>query len=133
MLDVKNRLEETCEIARTSLQESKDRYKHHYDKQTRPHSLKPHHKVLVLLPIDHNKLTLQWKVLYEVEEVLNKMDYKVWVGDKIGTYHINLLKRYGERDIKMTAVVSVTDPEYDGDNDCETGVIDSENFLDSAR
>lgn len=128
MLDLKNRLEQTCEIARTSLRESQDRYKHHYDKQARPRSLKPGLKVLVLLPTDHNKLTLQWKGTYEVEKVLNKMDYKVRVGDKIWTYHINLLKRYEERDTKMTAVVSVIDPEYNGNHDCDTGVIDNENF-----
>ena len=77
VLDLRNRLEETCQIARESLMEAKEDYKHHYDKKTRSRIFKVGQKVNILLPTDHNKLLLQWKGPYEVVEVLNRMDYKV--------------------------------------------------------
>ena len=35
---------------------------------------------------------LQWKGPYEVVEVVNRMEHKVKVDDRVGTYHINMLK-----------------------------------------
>lgn len=54
-------------------------------------------KVLALLPIQQNKLLLQWQGPYTVTEVLNDLDYKVEVGRKTKIYHANLLKKYIER------------------------------------
>ena len=89
MLELCNRLEETCKIARDSLYDAQSVYKHHYDKSTRQRRLKKRDKVLLLLPTTHNKLMLQWKGPYEVVEVVNRMDYKVKVDDRVGTYHMS--------------------------------------------
>ncbi len=56
VLDLRNRLERTCELVRENLQTSQETYKHHYDKGTRDRRLVVGQKVLVLLPTDHNKL-----------------------------------------------------------------------------
>ncbi len=136
VLDLRNRLEETCQIARESLMEAKEDYKHHYDKKTKNRIFKVGQKVYILLPTDHNKLLLQWKGPYEVVEVLNRMDYKVKVDGKDKIYHANLLKLYIPRDgddIRKTdgrqgknfaATVAVIEPS-DAD-----GVVDDENLLD---
>ena len=58
-IELKVRLEETCQLARESLKQSQ--YKHHNDKTARQCSLNVGMKVLLLLPNDHNKLLLQWK------------------------------------------------------------------------
>ena len=87
VLELRNRLEETCKIARDSLYDAQSVYKHHYDKSTRQRRLKKGDKVLLLLPTTHNKLMLQWKGPYEVDEIVNRMDYKVKVDDRVGTYH----------------------------------------------
>ena len=79
-------------------------------------------KVLVLLPTEHNELTLQWKGPSEVVELVNRMDYKVKVHGKTKVYHANLLKRYFERSDDLTgtstlqqgldvASIAVIDPE----------------------
>ena len=73
----------------------------HYDKKTKNHHFKVGHKMLVLLPTEQNKLTLQWRGPYMVEEVVNRMDYKVKV-TKI--YHANLFKKYFERDENIAGV-----------------------------
>ena len=46
---------------------------------------------------ESNKLLLQWKGLYEVVEIVNRMDYRVDVDGVVGTYHANMLKQYVER------------------------------------
>ena len=49
-----------------------------------------------MLPTDSNKL-LQWKVPFEVVEVLHRMNYRIDVSGVMGTYHANILKQYVER------------------------------------
>ena len=132
VLDLRNRLEETCELARKNLQESGEAYKHHYDKKTRSRRFKIGDRVLVLLPTDSNKLLVQWKGPYEVTEVLNKVDYRVRVGNKIKTYHANLLKIYIARDYDDSingdtnvAAIAVIQPEMANDE----GAVDDEHLL----
>ena len=76
IFDLRNKLEETCQLARENLQAAQGEFKHHYDKKTKKRSFEVGQKVVVLLPTD-NKLLLQWKGPYEVVEVLNRMDYRV--------------------------------------------------------
>ena len=74
VFELRNRLEETCKIARDSLYDAQSVYKHHYDKSTRQRRLQKEDKGLLLLPTSHYKLMLQWKGPYEVVEVVNRMD-----------------------------------------------------------
>ena len=71
--------------------------KAYYDKRPRSRKFDAGDKVLLLLPIDSNKLLLQWKGPYEVVEVVNRMDYKIDVNGVVSTYHANMLKQYVER------------------------------------
>ena len=85
--------------------------------------------VLVLLPTEHNKLTLQWKGPYEIIDVINKMDYKINIWGKTKIYHANLLKRYLERqeeDTIQTAGRAVIEAKCHD----EEGVVDDEQLLD---
>ncbi|XP_069107370.1 uncharacterized protein [Argopecten irradians] len=61
VLNLRDRLEETCKIACESLRQSQGSYKHHYDKKARNRQLEVGQKVLVLLPTVNNTLLLQWK------------------------------------------------------------------------
>ena len=126
VLDLRERLEETCKIARESLREAQGSYKHHYDKRAKRRNLKVGDKVLVLLPTDQNKLLLQWKGPFEVVEVLSGMNYRVQTGNRISTFHINLLKKYEERETIVSASTAVVDVE---DHD-EVGVVNEEVLLD---
>ena len=58
-------------------------YKHHYDSSTRERRHKKGDKVILLLPTSHKELMLQWEGTYDVVEVVNRMDYKVKVNDKV--------------------------------------------------
>ena len=139
VLDLRNRLEDTCQLARESILSSQEEYRHYYDKKTKNRRFKLGDKVLLLLPTDHNKLTLQWKGPYKVVEVVNRMDYKVEVKGKIKIYHANLLKRYVERDKvnddeqqepdNRDIVAAIVEAEIHDD----IGVVDDEQLLELGR
>ena len=112
MLDLRNRLEETCDLARKSLQAAQRQQKHYYDKGARDRSFgvggkcssAPTHGT------DHNKLLVHWKGPYKVVEVVGACDYKVEVKGKVKVYYANLLKKYVERkkeEVEMAAAAII--------------------------
>ena len=92
--DLKDRLERTTELAKQNLLRKSDEYKHHYDKKSRKRSFKPGDKVLLLLPTSHNKLLMQWKGPFVVQEKVGINDYKITLPGGVKTFHANLLKYY---------------------------------------
>jgi hypothetical protein len=118
VLDLKTRLEETCELAHQELQKSSMKQKLHYDKRTKPRSLKVGEQVLLLLPTKSNKLLLQWRGPYVVTQKVNQVDYMVQIRGKNKMFHINMLKAYVERpsNQKVASVVCVSDSGEDIQN-----------------
>ena len=128
VFDLRNKLEETCQIARNSLEEAQGVYKQYYDRKGRNRKFSVGQKVLVLLPTEHNKLTLQWKGPYEIIEVINKMDYKISIKGRTKIYHANLLKRFLERqDADQVQTVQAV---IEAENQAEEGAVDDEQLLD---
>ena len=98
VFELREKLENTLNLAHSELQKSQVKVKHHYDRKTKVHNFMQGDKVLILLPTDHNKLLMQWKGPYEVSVVVGLNDYKVKVKGNERVYHANLLKKYFERD-----------------------------------
>ena len=97
VLDLRNRLEQTCSIALNELQKSSDIYRHHFNKTAKNRQFQAKDKVLLLLPTAHDKLHLQWQGPFEVMERVGTCDYRIDKGGKIKLFHANMLKRYEER------------------------------------
>ena len=97
MIKLRERLEQTCQLAHDNLEKVQFKQKTYYDKRARSRKFDVGDKVLLLLPTKSNKLLLQWKGPYEVVELVNRMDYRVDVDGVVGTYHANMLKQYVER------------------------------------
>ncbi|XP_053407213.1 uncharacterized protein LOC128559482 [Mercenaria mercenaria] len=97
VMDLQEKLEDTCKIAQQQLAKSSARYKKYYNRKARDRRFKAGSKVLVLLPTKHNKLLLHWKGPYVVVEVVNRLDYRIDVDGKLKTFHANMLKQYCER------------------------------------
>ncbi len=126
VLDLREKLEQTCEIARENLGKASKRYAKYYDRKARDRKYAVGEKVLVLLPTDNNKLLLQWKGPYSIVDVLNAWDYKIDMKGKLKTFHVNMLKRYelrlpptvgkGILTVIHSAVIDDT-----GDGNSETG------------
>ncbi|KAK7110259.1 hypothetical protein V1264_014164 [Littorina saxatilis] len=138
VFELREKLEETLEIARENLRKSQDSGKHYYDRKAVNRKFTPGNKVLILLPTDHNKLLMQWKGPYEVEAVVGINDYKVNVGKKSKIYHANLLKLYVERPPEAVQVAaSVEEPaeldEFDGEELLELGDFHKKEGVDDVK
>ena len=63
-------------------------------------------EIFLLLPTDNNKLLMQWKGPYVIQEVVGPNDYKV--GGLLKTYQANLLKKYVDREEPSTLEKAAT-------------------------
>ena len=97
IVDLRERLETTSQMARDNLEAASSRYKKYYNKKAKDRDMKVGEKVLVLLPTSSNKLLMQWKGPYEIVAKLGKVDYKIDMQGKVKTFHANMLKRYIDR------------------------------------
>ena len=55
-------------------------------------------QVLILLPTDSNKLLMQWRGPYIVESCMGANAYRIKMGSKTKTYHVNMLKKFITRE-----------------------------------
>ena len=100
LLDLRSRIEQTCELARDNLRDAQGRYKVHFNRKAKARSLEVGDKALILLPTDSNKLLMQWKGPYRVIEKVGLNDYRVEIGDnKKLLLHINMMKKYYARKV----------------------------------
>ncbi|XP_033728194.1 uncharacterized protein LOC117317492 [Pecten maximus] len=109
VVDLKERLEETCKLAQEQLKSAKSRQAKYYNRKAKDVIMEPGQKVLILLPTKRNKLLMQWRGPYTIEERRGTMDYRVNVDGKVKTLHANLLRRYVERVNTQSSAV-VTEP-----------------------
>ena len=96
--ELRERLEDSLKLAQEELEKSQKRYKRHYDRKAKPRQLEVGDRVLILLPTDSNKLLMQWRGPYTVESGVGANDYRVKMGSKTKTYHVNMLKKYISRE-----------------------------------
>ena len=66
VVDLRNRVEETCKMAKEELAKVQVRNQKYYNKRTRDRKLQVGDSVLLLLPTERNKLTLAWRGSYKV-------------------------------------------------------------------
>ena len=97
VLELSERLEDTCKLAHEELRKSQVKQKAWYDKGTRRKKLKPGDKVLLLLPTESNKLLMQWKGPFLVTKHVHENDFAIDINGKEKTFHANMLKKYMER------------------------------------
>lgn len=126
IVDLKERIESTCTIAKENLEKATQRYRVNYNKRAKKRDMKVGEKVLVLLPTSSNKLLLQWRGPYEILEKVGNVDYKINMDGKTKTFHANMLKLYINRNnendagvlgIAGVAVVDLADDEDDGEDE----------------
>ncbi|XP_076037605.1 uncharacterized protein LOC143023037 [Oratosquilla oratoria] len=104
VLDLAERLRETCEVAKQELLKAKEVQKTYYDKKTKLRILEEGDQCLLLLPTAHNKLLSQWQGPFEVVKRLNDLNYLVQVGPDQKRFHINILKKYYTPQVTCSAV-----------------------------
>jgi len=77
VIDLRERVEETCELARNELAKVQTRNQKYYNRRTRERKLHVGDSVLLLLPTERNKLTLAWRGHIEVVRVIGDVDYRI--------------------------------------------------------
>ena len=93
--ELQERLEDSLKLGQEKLKKSQKRYKGHYWK-AKPRRLEVGDRVLILLPTNSNKLLMQWRGPYTLESRVGANDYRVKMGSKTKTYHVNMLKKLGD-------------------------------------
>ena len=85
VVDLKHRVEETCELAKNELAKIQTRNQKYYNRKTRERKLNVGDSVLLLLPTERrNKLTLAWRGPYKVVGVVGEVDYRIQISpDKV--------------------------------------------------
>ena len=111
VVNLRNRIEETCKIARENLSKAHKTQAKYFDRRTKRRVLKPGKQVLLLLPTKHNKLELTWKGPYQVLEQIGDVDYRIQMGSKSKVFHINLMKEYLPRE--KISVISTEEELYE--------------------
>jgi len=98
----KERIEGTCQLAQEEIAKVQKRNQTYYNRRARERRLNIGDSVLLLLPIENNKLTLAWRGPYEVVGKVGEVDYKIRVTpDKIKTCHINVLKYHQRKEQRI--------------------------------
>ena len=98
VLEMKDRLQETCALARSRLCTAQAKQKVLFDRKTKARTLQVNDEVLIFLPTKPSKLLMTWQGPGKVLERLGLNTYKVKYGSRIRNYHINHLRLYVDRD-----------------------------------
>ncbi|GFR87729.1 zinc finger protein [Elysia marginata] len=85
-------------VPRVPLEKAQERQKHYCDRTAKCRKFSVGEKVLVLLPTDSNKLLMQWKGPFKVVATVRVNDYRINMGEKVKTFHANLLKVVKKKD-----------------------------------
>ncbi|XP_042878233.1 uncharacterized protein LOC122257193 [Penaeus japonicus] len=153
VIDLRDKLAETCKLAQEELRKAGDSYQYYYDKKAKDRYLQEGDKALLLLPTNSNKLLMHWRGPFEVVKKINKWNYVIRVNGVDKKFHINMLKRYYERDeckgkrstgerghddaddvmsddakdMKVASVAVIRNEEEDGDVDVIPNYVQTEN------
>ena len=111
VFDLRERLEETFKLVKDNLTKAQARYKRNYDRKAKQRNFSKADLVLVLLPTDKNKLLMHWKGPFEIVSQIGANNYKVAMGDKLKTWHVNMLKRYFSRDTNARSLAGSVNEE----------------------
>ena len=99
VLDIRNRIEETCQLAQKEIAKTHIKNERRLNKHAKLRELVPGDEVLVISPKPQNKLEFIWKGPAVVLERKGVVSYRIKFDS--GTeriYHINMLKKYISRE-----------------------------------
>ena len=122
--DFNNRLSKACEAARSNLKSAQNKMKFHYDENARERNFKPGEKVLALLPIPGRPLQARYYGPYTVDKKLSDVNYIINTPGRRKEKqlcHINMLKKYIDRDNSVVSPISVVNsvPQEQSEMDSE--------------
>ena len=124
--DFKNRLSKACDAAQSNLKSAQSKMKIRYDENAKDRNFEPGDKVLALLPIPGRPLQARYYGPYTVDKKLSDVNYSVNTPGRRKQKqlcHINMLKKYIDRDSSVISSVNIVNSVPHEQNQ-----IDSEDF-----
>ena len=109
--DFKTRLTKAWEVPRSNLKSAQSKMKLQFDENAQNRNFDPGDKVIALLPIPGRPLQARYYGPYTVEKKLSDVNYIVNTPGKRKQKqlcHINMLKKYIDRDSDSTVISSVS-------------------------
>ncbi|GFO00769.1 Pol polyprotein [Plakobranchus ocellatus] len=94
VIDLHNRIRKGWRLIQDSVRDSIDESRLRHEQKSKLRHFVSGDEVLVLLPTSDNKLVLSFKGPYKVIEKRTSVAYFVDLGDRKGTFHMNLLRKY---------------------------------------
>ncbi|XP_068240734.1 uncharacterized protein [Palaemon carinicauda] len=122
VVDMRERLQDTCRLAQEELERARDKYQCYYDKNACKREINEGDKVLLLLPTSNNKLLVQWQGPFEVVKKVNRYNFVLNINGVERKYHINMLKLYYDR-ISEGNNVKGKFVEAEGSGDLKSGAV----------
>ena len=108
VLDLRSRIQETCDLARSELAKAQQSSKIYFDKKARHRSFKVGDSVLLMLPSHSNRLEARWQGPFPVTKIVGVYDYQIQTeSGKLKTFHINMLKGYNIRPTPTTPAIPI--------------------------
>ena len=134
VLELRSRIQETCELAKQELTKSQIKSKVHFDKKTKHRTFTVGSLVLLMRPSVSSAMEYLWTGPFVVTKVIGIYHYEIKLKEtKRKVYHINMLKQYNVREAELMdsltsacAIASVVDEENDMH---ELSVQDNEMFV----
>ena len=127
VLDLKNKIADTCKYAQDQLKLEQIKNKTAYDKKAKHRDIRMNDKVYILKNSSTNKLKMRWLGPYIVSRKLGKYKFKVMVDGEEKSYHANLLKVHSERESPEEAAKMVTSVLEDEESDESSDMVKLQN------
>ena len=116
ILEMRERLEGMSTLVKRAAAKAQQRQKMAYDRSAMSRNLDAGDKVLVLLPMQRNRLKLEWVGPYTVTRKVTPVDYEVETPGRQQerkVYYVNLLKQWYPANPEARAVCLALSPETD--------------------
>ena len=105
------RMATATDLVHHHLQASQIKQKQWYDQHAREQNLQPGDRALLLLPDSTHKFTRKWQGPYIITKQLGQVNYEVQLERQRKVFHVNLLRKWHQREAKTSYVSVIEDEE----------------------
>ena len=109
VVEMRQRMKEMAELVQHNVERAQSNQRKYYDQGAKHCKLSTGDQMLVLLPMQSNKLKLEWVGPFRVTHEVTPVDYEVETpGKRQEIYHVNLLKKWTSAAADPTRALLVT-------------------------
>ena len=115
--ELKDRLKHGWAVATANLKKARKKQARYHNKNAKDRELEVGDKVLLLLPTGSHKLQISWQGPFTVSKKISRTTYSIQMNGKNKNFHINLLKKFHEREQQTRLMVMTVAEEVESTAD----------------